>query len=132
MNKIYAWFGIYNFEEDPEIITKRLGIKPSQVWKKGDKKPFGKKFINIHKNTWKINSDLKINETAEEHIKHLLEIVEPAGKHIKNLSKKCYIEFGLALYIKDYNPGIHLEKSLLERISKLNAELDLDFYFIKK
>jgi len=130
MKKVYAWIGIYGFEFDPQEITDKLGITPSEAWKKGDKKPFRDKFINIHKNTWKLISDLGDDKSPEEHIAHLLSQVKIAEEKFKEFSRKHYSELGLAIYVEDKNYGVHFDKNIMDALSNLKLELDLDIYHI--
>ena len=38
-NETYAYFTLAEFEEDPDEITNRLGVTPSNSWRKGDAHP---------------------------------------------------------------------------------------------
>ncbi|MBI2011745.1 DUF4279 domain-containing protein [Candidatus Daviesbacteria bacterium] len=127
-DKTYVWFAIYDFTSSPEHLTQKIGLKPTEAWVKGSTKPFGKGKVIIRENTWKLTSSLPITESVEKHLSFLLETLRPYKAAILDVAEKCLIEFGCAIYMKDYNSGLHIDKKILKEIAEYNAELDVDIY----
>ncbi len=128
MDKSYAWFAIYNFDCKPDEISEKLGIKSTETWLKGDNKPFGKGKIRIRENIWKLKSTVDVKEPIEKQLQELINILRPVKDIVKSFSKKYYTEFGCAIYLNDYNSGVHLDKVIITEITDLGAELDFDIY----
>lgn len=127
-NKTIVWFAIYDFDCSPTELTGRLGLQPSEMWLKGDLKPFGKSGVKVKQNTWKLKSSLSSQEPVEKHLAFLINQLKPIKSELNKITSKYYAEFGCAIYFMENNPGIHIDKNIIKEIAKLDAELDLDMY----
>lgn len=123
-------YAIYDFECSSEELTKQLGLEPTESHIKGEARLVGKiKHKVISKeNTWILKSSLSVNSSVEEHILHLLKIIEPFEESFTKIAEKYYTEFSCGIHFYEVNPGIHIDNAIVRRIARLNARIDLDMY----
>ena len=131
-NRYHAWILIADFECSPAEITKQIGLEPTKTRIKGEYRTVGKgkherKMLN-KQNSWVLQSDLPSSTSIEEHIKYLLEKIEPFKKNIIKASKKYRVEFNTAIYYYEANPGFSLNKDLVRKINQLNIGVHFDIY----
>lgn len=88
VNDTYAVFSIFSDALIPDKITQQIGIIPTRSWSKEQilYHNEGGKPITRDKGAWILSSKDKISSLyLEEHIKYLLDILEPASNILKSL-----------------------------------------------
>lgn len=132
-NELIIDFGIFDFEITHSEITNMLGIEPSYVRLKGEKRnsknPDSPVWSN---NVWKMSSRLGKYADFDEHLNDLLEIIEQKIDILKPLCAKYPSEFSCAMKIYKNNgestPWVHLDNRYNKIAAELNSEFDLDLY----
>lgn len=134
-NEIYLDFRISGFEDiTHDSITKMLGIYPTKVYVKGQRKnPQKTDGVALFKiNTWILNSPLDKYSPFDAHLNALLDILESKIDLLKPFCEKYYCEFSCALFIyydnEESTPWVHLTSRYNELIKKLKIEFDVDIY----
>ena len=84
--KVYVSLRIIDETCPPEEITRAVGISPSSTWYKGDSR--NKTQLKEKDNGWELKSTLPEESLLAEHVKYLLELVEPARDQLKEATKK--------------------------------------------
>lgn len=123
-------YAIYDFECSPDELTMQLGLEPTETYIKGETRLVGKikhKVIN-KENAWVLKSTLSVNSSVEEHILHLLKIIEPYEERFLKIANKYYTEFSCGIHFYEVNPGIQFDEKIIKKIARLNARIDLDMY----
>lgn len=110
----------------PDEITRSTGISPSRSWQKGDRK--GKTLLVEKENGWLLNSSLPADSPFTDHIRCLLDVIEPVEDQFRAFTEKWDSSIACALYIDDETPELYFEKWILKRIAALNLSFDLDLY----
>jgi hypothetical protein len=114
----------------PSEVSRRVGVVPTLVWKKGD-------FIGPSKrlrrdNGWKFSVEEANSNALEDVLRRLLHILEPKQAIFKSILDEngCEAEFACAIYLKDDSavPSIHLDCGIVGILHAYNAELDIDMY----
>jgi hypothetical protein len=121
---------------DPEVISTKLGKKPSRLWRAGEPRttPKGNKL----EGTWKDSywtaplhpkKSLSSRKTQiETFLSTALDELAPHSKFIKAiLAGGGRAEFFVGLF-GDKNYGFDLEPELLQRLGKIGLRLSLDIY----
>lgn len=134
-NRTYVRFGIYDFNDiSHSEITEKLGISPTKIHVKGEKKSVNSKLL-WKKNAWMFNSPLDEYTSFELQMNSMVDIIEPKIHLFKPFCEKYYCEFGCALFIycgenEESSPWVHLNSRYNKLIQELNIEFDLDLYCI--
>jgi hypothetical protein len=127
--KIFVAFMLIGFECDPEEITARVGITPTETWRTGDF--VTKKAVMKHKsNGWQLDSKLEQTAELEDHIKSVLEQLKPSWQSLIEISIDCYVEISCAIHLYSDNqlPAIHFNKEMVQEFAELNTDIDIDLY----
>jgi len=121
----YAYFTITD-SFDPEEITRRVGVNPTDSWKKGSLHPsrgMERKFSR-----WSLRSRLGTDCSLEDHIKDVLSQLEQNSTEFQKLAKEFGGGMQLVGYFHKGYPGLHFEASLIEGLAKYGLSVDFDFY----
>ena len=106
-------------------ITK---LRYSSGWSKGDKRKNGSTY-----NFSRINFEFfeKKSYDMENLLSLVLDILEKDKEGVTELTKKAFTHIAICKYqYINANSGIHLDIKTIERLSKLNLELDIDMYIV--
>lgn len=115
---------------DTSTITKRIGIQPTEVRKKGDPKPrVTGKYYDEH--MWYFEPHKDIPDKLERKLVTLLDLLTPKAPQISALSKECYL--CINIYSYEYSGygqllGLHLDNDILQKLASLGVEIDFDRY----
>jgi len=129
-SKIYAYFSLRGLDFDPEEITTKVGLIPTKTWKAGDLiNP--KATVCRKENGWSLKSELDESIDLEDHVRYLLQKLEPGWLPLIEICKKYYAEINCVVYAAgNERPAIHFNKDIVDKAAKLNAEIDIDLYFL--
>jgi len=124
-NESYAYFTITG-DFDPAEITAKVGIQPTDSWKKGDR--HGKKQIEYKFSRWSLRSSLPDIESLENHIADVLKQLSKNKEGFRDISMKndgCMQLVGI--FNVDY-PGLHFDSDLVSGLADYSLSVDFDFY----
>lgn len=129
-SEIYAYFQLVGMEFDPDDITAKVGIKPTEIWRIGDL--ITSRGTRRHKqNGWSVYSQVENSIHLEDYIKSVLEQLQPGWQSLVELCKRYDAEISCVIYYRSGSvPAIHFDKYLVEMAHQLNAEIDVDFYVL--
>lgn len=138
-NEIFLDFRIVGFEDlTPDKITKIIGINPSKIIVKGEKRnPQKTDSKAIYKNNvWIVHSGLDKYHSFEQQMNALLDKLEPKIDLLKPLCQKYYSEFSCGLFLyypsEESTPWVHLNSRYNKIIKELNTEFDIDLYTLPR
>jgi hypothetical protein len=121
---------VYDFGDDPSIVTKRIGLEPTKSFVKGDSFPNHSKSRRQH-SIWEIQSPLPLSVDVEEHIEALLSFLESNIEAVQKAKENFEVGVSCAVYYHEgCNQGFYLTESIIERLAKLNLSIDFDLYFL--
>lgn len=126
-NEFYAYFTVTG-DFDPKIITDRLGIQPSESWRKGERNErthYERKFSR-----WSLFSRLDHSAALEEHVRDVLNQTRDHAGAIREISKdfNCWVQL-VGCFYNDY-PGFGLHADLISALASLSVSIDCDFYYL--
>ncbi|MCL5054703.1 MAG: DUF4279 domain-containing protein [Firmicutes bacterium] len=129
----HVYLRLMGDECSPEEISAALEIQPTMTWRKGDLRK--NTIIKETENGWELKSSLSLSDTIEDHIRHLLSIIESQEDKFVTYLEQCEGELSCAIYCRKleekYNPGIHLDRDILKRVAKFGISIDFDIYFLE-
>jgi hypothetical protein len=125
--EISASFVLTRFKNEPEEITRMLGIYPTRTWKTGDL--VGKTILKRKSNGWVLESSLEQTADLDSHIKNVLERLSPCWEKLRELGLQYYTEISCVIYNYEAQvPVMHFDKEIIKSAAELNAEIDIDYY----
>ncbi len=129
-SEIYAYFMLTGMEFDPDEVTTKVSINPTETWRKGD-------LINLRgtrrhqENGWSVYSKIEKSADLEEHINSVLEQLHAGWIPLLELCKCYAAEIACVIYYRRGSvPAIHFDPDIIAQAAKLNAEIDVDFYVL--
>ena len=126
-NEQYAYFTVTgNF--DPKTITERMGIQPSECWKKGDRNErtdYERKFSR-----WSLTSRLDHSASLEEHVRDVLNQTRDHAVAAREIGREFNCCVQLVGYFYNNYPGFALGSELIAGLALLNVGIDFDFYYL--
>jgi hypothetical protein len=121
---------VFDFGDDPSIVTETLGIEPTKSWAKGDSNN-NKPNSFRHNSRWELQSPLPLSVEPGKHIDKLLSILESNAEIVRKAKQNFDATILCAIYYYDtYNEGFNLSESIIQRLSKLELSIDFDLYFL--
>jgi hypothetical protein len=126
-NEQYAYFTLTG-DFDPKVITERLGVEPSESWRKGDRSErthYERKFSR-----WSLNSRLDHAASLEEHVRDVLDQTRDHAAAIREIGEEfnCWVQ--LVGFFHNHYPGFGLDSNLIAGLASLNVAIDCDFYYL--
>lgn len=116
---------------NPEMVTEKLGIQPTQYWNKGDE-------TNIPNVVKKDTCWVSSTATAESfdinnQLSQVVELLKDKRTVLQALRSNYHIEYLFMIVVEVSNnetPAIYFETEILEFASDIGAELHLDIYIL--
>ena len=126
-NEYYAYFTVVG-EFDPETISARLGLMPTDFWKKGDRSE--QTHLERTFSRWSLYSRLDRSAPMEKQVDDVLEQLQPSSQAVVELSADAKVYMQLVGYFHRDYPGLSFEASTLFGLSGLRLGMDMDFYYM--
>ena len=125
--EIRSRFVITSAETLPGEMASRLEIAPSRAWSIGDL--VSKMSTHYHRlNGWCLRYDGAETTDVHEQIGALLDLVEESRVGLAQLGEICDFTMSVAIHGLECLPEVTLSNALLQRLSRLRADLDFDLY----
>ena len=123
----HASFRIVGDALEPGEINEMLGLQATRSGRKGEFA--GSLLGNLSQiSFWLMDCPLDFRLPMEDHLKWLLERLEPKADAINALAERFSVEFFCGFSSGNGQGGFELDCTLLERLAKLKAFLVLDLY----
>ncbi len=126
--KTYVYFGVFDFGDDPGVVSAMMRIEPTEAWVKGEHYDAPSPGARRTHNRWALKSGLDEAEPLEAHLGALLVRLEPKRAEISQIAQRFPARIGVAQYFYEVNPGFRLEPEVLERFAALGLPIDFDQY----
>ncbi|HRJ54279.1 MAG TPA: DUF4279 domain-containing protein [Candidatus Thiothrix moscowensis] len=134
MSNIRSYFLISGFDINPELITKTLGIEPTDAATKGTKKnrkhPADGEFIVLD-SYWELYSPIEKSYNIEDYIDDLIGKISPILPQLEKLkSESSTMSLSVIIVIKihpeDSLPGLSLCHKMMRILSDNSINLVID------
>lgn len=133
-SECYAVFKLIDSNLNPEEITAKTGVIPTKTWREGDLiSP--RASIRYKHNGWSLKSQTKLvnfedADDLAEHVKEVLEKLHVGWQTFVEVGSRYHAEVCCVVYTCGERPAIHFDRSILNQLSELNAELGIDLYVL--
>ena len=126
-NEQYAYLTVVG-DFRPESVTAKLGLEPSEAWKKGDQNE--RTHLERKFSRWSIDSRLERSASLEDHVRDVLEQVLPNADQIRQVATECKVWVQLVGFFHNNYPGFGMDRELISGLAQLNIGVDCDFYYL--
>ena len=126
--KTHVYFAVFDFGDDPYIVSEIIGMEPTGAWAKGDWYESASPNARRTHSRWFLESGLDHAEAVEPQLDALLAKLEPRKMQIALVQVRFPAYIGIAQYLHEVNPGFVLAPETLGRLAKLGLAVDFDQY----
>ena len=126
-NEQYAYLTITG-DFDPEQITTRLGLEPTESWKKGDRNE--RTHLERKFSRWSLESRLSRSAALENHVRDVVQQADSRAEALVEVGNdfECWIQL-VGFFHTDY-PGFGLDRETISALARLTLSVDCDFYYL--
>jgi Domain of unknown function (DUF4279) len=126
-NEQYAYLTVVG-DFRPESVTAKLGLEPSETWKKGEQNE--RTHLERKFSRWSIDSRLERSASLEDHVRDVLEQVLPNADQIRQVATEYKVWVQLVGFFHNNYPGFGMDRELISGLAQLNVGVDCDFYYL--
>ncbi|MDX2230510.1 MAG: DUF4279 domain-containing protein [Leptolyngbyaceae cyanobacterium bins.349] len=133
-SECYASFVLTGLDLNPDEITAKTGVIPTKTWRVGDLiSP--QATIRYQHNGWRLSSQRKFVDFEDaddlaDHVRAVLEQLHVSWQTFVEVGAQFDSEVCCIIYTGGERPAIHFDRAILNQLSELNAELDVDLYVL--
>ena len=124
-NEHYAYFTICS-GFDPDEITKRVGINPTESWKQGELHPKTGRERKLSR--WSLFSTLPKDQPLEAHVRGVLAQLDRNAGAFRDVSNEFAGVTQLVGYFWAEYPGLSFERDIVSGLARYGLSVDFDFY----
>lgn len=128
MTRTRLYLAVTGFGNDPDAVTRLLGLAPTRLTVRGERVGSAGQRIPTRE-LWALDSPLADSSDFEAHLEALLSLLEPQAAGLAAV--RARFDAILQLYATEEesaNPGFHLPAPLVARTAALGLGFDFDLY----
>jgi hypothetical protein len=126
-NEQYAYLTVTG-DFDPDSITARLSLKPTEQWVKGSRNE--RTHLERKFSRWSLESRLERSASLEDHVRDILDQALPSAGEIVQIGKEHSAYMQLVGWFHNDYPGFGLDEGIISGLAQLNVGIDCDFYYL--
>lgn len=126
---IMAGFLIWGDNLNPELVTGRLGVKPTISYSKGD--DWGPKGRKRPFNSWRLDTEKEESDDVNKQFLKLYDLLKGKEDTLNDLRREYNLEYQLGIVISienDQKPAIYFDRWLIEFAHTIDAQIVMDLY----
>lgn len=128
----YIYFAFTGDNFDPQVVTDRIGVTPTEIWKKGDK---GKYKQTLDYSCWKLSTEkrkeyLMVENLVEEIIGQLFDKIEIINELKNRFQLDSILEIVMYIDTNDEQsaPVLGHDLKTIEFLHRTQTKTDVDIY----
>ena len=128
---VMAEFSLEGVNLPPEVVTEKLGLEPTTIWRKGDVSKLSRKRYLVSR--WQFGTGYMESLAVEDQLRKLIDVFGSKVETINQLSKEWEAEVfvNIAIEIEDKeSPSVYLDRETIEFIHKSGAVVDIDIIVV--
>lgn len=122
-------FRIIGDDFEPDIITEKLKVVPSKVWRQGEKINQRDK-VREYSN-WGLSTEYEESYDINEQINKVLIVFKNKKQELLQLKDLFHLDYKIEIVINvesNETPAIYLEKEIIQFCNDVGAIIDFDLY----
>jgi hypothetical protein len=121
-------FAVFEFGEDPNVVSDLLGIPPTKAWRKDDALPAGGRQTHSR---WTLAARPSACSSVEAQLDDILTQLEACAPEVRKLASLYQAKLAIrGDYREEFNPEIELAPRTIQRLANLGLGLWFDLYFL--
>ena len=130
MTETRVYLGVFQFGDDPQVVTDFLGIAPTKAWAPGTPMPgkAGERGAVWRYGRWELASPAGGGAGIAEQLAALLPLLEARADALAEARRRYRVGLACVAYFREVNPGFHLDAEVVARVAALGLSLDFDLY----
>lgn len=131
--QVMVYFSMFADEFPLEMVTKHLGIEPTDSFKNGDiikKISPTENYVRSY-TRWKLSTGYQESLDVSEQMDMIIAQIGNKSAIINNLKKQFGLECRFTIVIimnNGFTPGLYLDQSIIAFANSINADFDIDLY----
>ena len=131
--QVMVYFSMFADEFPLEMVTKHLGIEPTDSFKNGDiikKISPTENYVRSY-TCWKLSTGYQESLDVSEQMDMIIDQIGNKSAIINNLKKQFGLECRFTIVIimnNGFTPGLYLDQSIIAFANSINADFDIDLY----
>lgn len=128
---VKAAFRVMGPDLDPAVVSQLLELEPTEAHRRGDPRvgKSGRRYSDFAEGLWGWRTDLAKSEPLAEHLRALLDVLEPKAMAFQQLQEMgLRLDLFVGVFGSEGNFALILEQELLSRLARLGVDLVLDVY----
>ena len=131
--QVMVYFSMFADEFPLEMVTKYLGIEPTDSFKNGDiikKISPTENYVRSY-TCWKLSTGYQESLDVSEQMDMIIAQIGNKSAIINNLKKQFGLECRFTIVIimnNGFTPGLYLDQSIIAFANSINADFDIDLY----
>jgi hypothetical protein len=117
---------LYSPELEPDEVTRRIGLRPTESHRKGD--TFGRRKIPYRIGSWMLTAERLAPASVQECIEELLEQLPVSEELWSELSAEYEVQLRVSVFFDAVNRGFDINASVLSAVAAFRGSLVLDIY----
>jgi hypothetical protein len=126
-NEQYAYFTVVG-DFDPNAITSRLGLEPSESWIRGSRNERTHHERKLSR--WSLDSRLDRSTSLENHVRDVLQQTLLRTQEIRRLGEEYEAWIQVVGWFHNSYPGFSMDKETISYLARLSIGIDCDFYYL--
>ena len=119
---IMVEFVVIGDEFPLDTVTERLGVKPSNMYMKGDHRK---------ETAWCISTGYENSLDVGEQLNKLISILDHKQQVLNQLKEEYDLDYKFFIVVKieqNQSPGVYFDKRIIKFAHDIQAEFDIDLY----
>lgn len=129
--QVMVYFSLYGDEFPIDYVTDKLGIQPTNSYRKGDLIPNRSTKVYRKETSWDLGTEYEESIDVNDQLQKIKQQLQNKSSNINELIKAYSLACKFFIVIKIENgetPALYLSKEFIKFASIIEAEIDIDLY----
>ena len=135
MTQIKLIFAFFGDTLNLDVLSEIMQFSPTSSWQKGDLIPNRKNGLVRKETCWEYSTGFIQTLNFEDVSSQFIELIKPnihlLEKYVNENKLQSRIDIVIEI-VNDQKPSLFIEKNLMELVTKMNGEIDIDLYYLEE
>ncbi|MEB2302118.1 DUF4279 domain-containing protein [Lysinibacillus xylanilyticus] len=129
--QVMVYFSLYGDAFPIDDVTGKLGVTPTEAYKKDDLIPNRSTVCYRKETSWDLGTGYQVSLDVNNQFQQIIDKLQNKSLIINDIKEAYTLEckFFIAVIIKEGNtPALYLDKDIIKFAANIEAEIDVDLY----
>lgn len=129
--QVMVYFSLYGDEFPLDHVTEKLGVIPTETYKKGDLIPNRSTACYRKETSWDLGTGYQVSLDVNNQLQQIINKLQNNSSIINEIKEAYSLEckFFIVIKIEGGNtPALYLDKNIIKFAARIEAEFDVDLY----